>query len=65
MVCLSRPYPSTFFKGCLPQNLFSLVSFVDEGFRNSFNLPCDAFNYIKAHCVKYCRSWYKAYFGLW
>ena len=23
MVCLSEPYPSKFFKGCLPQNLLS------------------------------------------
>ena len=23
MVCLSRPYPFKFFKGCLPQNLLS------------------------------------------
>ena len=23
MVCLSGPYPSKFFKGCLPQNLLS------------------------------------------
>ena len=25
MVCLSRPYPFRFFKGCLPQNSLSLL----------------------------------------